>query len=225
MEKKTKNLNEPPKKNRKEREQERKRNEILDAAERLFFSRGYEATSINEIAEEAEFSKGTLYLYFSGKPEIYLAIVNRSLEIIQKMLEKKEGQANSGAQKIILGSDTFVEFFKKYPDYFKLWIKASDLIDKETYFNHALGKECQTREINIMKQNVDSFAQGIEDGTIGGVDNPVYGALASMIFHRGLYSFLLNDKGRLFKALGVDQTSFIKYMHGFFKKGLEIKDN
>ncbi|MES0490648.1 MAG: helix-turn-helix domain-containing protein, partial [Leptospirales bacterium] len=105
---------EKPTLTRKERDQARKRNEILDAAERLFFSKGYEETSINEIAVEAEFAKGTLYLYFSGKSEIYLAIVNRSLDIIHQMILKKVPEAKNGAQKLKVGGDAFSEFFDKY---------------------------------------------------------------------------------------------------------------
>jgi len=49
---------------RRMREKEQRKKEILDKAERLFFSRGYDDVSMDEIANEVELNKATLYLYF-----------------------------------------------------------------------------------------------------------------------------------------------------------------
>lgn len=62
---------------RREREHLRHRNEILDAAERVFGRSSFYACSMAEIAEEAEFAVGTLYNFFEGKEELYLAVLDR----------------------------------------------------------------------------------------------------------------------------------------------------
>ena len=54
---------------RKQREADLRKHEILEAAEKLFLANGYEDTTMNQIANEAEFSKGTLYNYFKSKEE------------------------------------------------------------------------------------------------------------------------------------------------------------
>ena len=64
---------------RREREKEQRHNDIIDAAEKVFFSRGLEHATMDNVAVEAELSKGTLYLYFKSKEELYLAILLRSL--------------------------------------------------------------------------------------------------------------------------------------------------
>lgn len=69
---------------RKEREKLFKRAEILSAAEELFFLKGFTATTLEEIAAKAEFGKGTIYNYFTGKEEIYLSIVE---DFIYKFIE------------------------------------------------------------------------------------------------------------------------------------------
>ena len=51
---------------RKEREKLQRRNDIIDAAERLFFQHGFETPTMDDVAREAELSKGTLYLYFKS---------------------------------------------------------------------------------------------------------------------------------------------------------------
>lgn len=60
---------------RKERERLFKRLEIVNSAVLLFADKGYENTTLDEIAEKAEFGKGTIYKYFENKEEIYSAII------------------------------------------------------------------------------------------------------------------------------------------------------
>ncbi len=84
---------------RKEREREFKKKEILSAAVKLFAEKGYEYTTLDEIAEAAEFGKGTLYNYFQNKEELYVAI-----------LEDILGSFLSNLKKISETTSTFYEF-------------------------------------------------------------------------------------------------------------------
>ncbi|HKS68971.1 MAG TPA: TetR/AcrR family transcriptional regulator [Ktedonobacterales bacterium] len=60
---------------------------ILDAAERLFAELGYEATSTNQIAAEADTSIGSLYQFFPNKEAILRALVARSQEQMREVLD------------------------------------------------------------------------------------------------------------------------------------------
>lgn len=59
---------------RKEREKEEMKTKILEAAKKLFLDHGFEKTSIRNIAEEIEYSPGTIYLYFKDKNELLFAL-------------------------------------------------------------------------------------------------------------------------------------------------------
>ncbi|NJK86044.1 MAG: helix-turn-helix transcriptional regulator [Bacteroidales bacterium] len=72
---------------RKEREKEQRRSDIVDAAEKIFFKKGFEYATMDEIAEQAELSKGTLYLYFKSKEELLYAIHLRAMKIIKGLFE------------------------------------------------------------------------------------------------------------------------------------------
>lgn len=67
-------------------------NEILDASEELFFSKGYENTTINDILGKVEIAKGTFYHYFKAKEEVLDAIIMR---VIKNKLEITENIANN----------------------------------------------------------------------------------------------------------------------------------
>ena len=60
---------------RKEREREFKRKEIVEAARIVFATRGFANATLDEIAEKAEFGKGTLYNYFSSKEELFETVL------------------------------------------------------------------------------------------------------------------------------------------------------
>ncbi len=60
---------------RKKREKEHRRQSIIDAAEKLFFEKGYDNVSINDIAKEVELNRATIYLYFENKEALCFAVL------------------------------------------------------------------------------------------------------------------------------------------------------
>jgi AcrR family transcriptional regulator len=76
---------------RKEREKERRRQQIIVAAKRVFSDKGFTKATMEDIATEAELSPGTLYLYFKNKDELYVSL---SLRILQYMLIRLEHVRN-----------------------------------------------------------------------------------------------------------------------------------
>ncbi len=74
---------------RKERERERHCQEILEAAERIFARKGYHATTVEEIAKEAEFAVGTLYNLFKGKDDLYTRVIERCVRDFLLQFEEK----------------------------------------------------------------------------------------------------------------------------------------
>lgn len=69
-------------KERKQREREMRRQQIMVAAKRVFTQKGYEKSTMEDIAREAELSPGTLYLYFKSKDELYASLCLRVLRFI-----------------------------------------------------------------------------------------------------------------------------------------------
>ncbi|WP_141505123.1 TetR/AcrR family transcriptional regulator [Paenibacillus luteus] len=62
------------------KEPEERKNEIMDTAEALFHSKGYDKTTINDILKEIGIAKGTFYYYFKSKEEVMDAIVVRIVD-------------------------------------------------------------------------------------------------------------------------------------------------
>ena len=80
---------------RKERERERRRQQIIVAAKRVFSAKGFNKATMEDIAKEAELSPGTIYLYFKNKDELYASLSLRILQYLNIRLEHliKEGES------------------------------------------------------------------------------------------------------------------------------------
>lgn len=105
---------------RREREKRQRRREILEAARRLFCEKGYAAATMDDIAEAAELSKGTVYLYFRSKDELYASVV---LEGFEKLEERLRELASSDApvrEKVLNILRAFIEHCVSNPEYFRL---------------------------------------------------------------------------------------------------------
>lgn len=74
---------------RRQREKEARRARILEAAERVFHSRGPELTTMEDVADEAQLGKGTLYLYFKTKEDLLLAIAAKHQQTMLALFERE----------------------------------------------------------------------------------------------------------------------------------------
>lgn len=67
------------------------RQRIVEAANRLFYQRGYNQTSFSDIAEAAGLSRGNFYYYFKTKDDILAAVIHHRLDAIRAMLAEWDG--------------------------------------------------------------------------------------------------------------------------------------
>lgn len=82
---------------------ERNRGLVLDAARRVFLERGYAGATLDAIAEEAGFSKGVVYSQFAGKPDLFLALLERRIaERAEENARVAAGQAGLDGLRALL---------------------------------------------------------------------------------------------------------------------------
>ena len=105
---------------RKEREKQQRRLGIISAAESVFFSQGYENSTMEDVAKRVELSKGTLYLYFTSKDELLLAIVRKSISKLQNLFIEHTSKEENGLCKIRAVGEAFIRFFFEYRDYYNI---------------------------------------------------------------------------------------------------------
>ncbi len=77
-----------------------RRGEVLDAARTVFARRGYALAIMDEIAKEAGIAKGTIYLYFRSKTEVYKAVLNRDMKSLKTSTLERMDAATTLREKI-----------------------------------------------------------------------------------------------------------------------------
>lgn len=172
---------------RREREMQRHRNEILEAALESFARHGYERTSMQEIAVQAELSVGKLYTHFEGKESIFREIVDLHMETIYKKIDQAYLGESRTVDKIRAGLRTAIEYFNDNIEFFRVYWERNRL----NRFSDL--KKVSEREIVFMS---DMIEKAIEDGELSpGIDPRIHAAMMEGAGHRLLEVLFENGKG------------------------------
>jgi AcrR family transcriptional regulator len=161
---------------RREQEKQVRQDAILDAAEKMFGEKGYDRTSMDDIARTASLSRALLYVYFKDKAAIQRGIILRAAERLRERFSEALDSEQLGLQKIKAIGQAYYHFWQEEPDYFEALTKAP------TAMQEADDDEAQVmidRELENMQLMVKALEEGLKDGSIGGkqVKDPFQTAL------------------------------------------------
>ncbi len=204
---------------RKARERERRRSEIVDAAERLFFRKGFEHVTMDEIAEEAELSKGTLYLYFKSREDLHFAVVLRALAILDRLIRQAYRPERKGLENILEMGEAYIRFFQEHTGYFR-----SILTFDATKFE----KVDDAAKLRILDEGSPLFffmevlKEGQADGSITREVSAEQLAIILWSQVSGVFEFIAL-RGTLLEMLHIDATELIRNQIKVLLYGLEGK--
>jgi AcrR family transcriptional regulator len=203
---------------KRKKKKENKKNTILKAARKLFFDRGFKFVTVDSIAAKAGVSKGSIYLYFDSKEEIYAQVLiadNIELNKNIKIFFTKEAPA----------AELLLEFSQIYTNYF---------LDHNELFRILMTFMLQTEQLNLTpEQNTELIRttndnikvvstiiqKGIDSGefaptiNIWQAQNAIWGLINGII---SLYLFMGNPAKRADKI-----HSMVKDSLNIFIKGLK----
>jgi AcrR family transcriptional regulator len=148
------------KKEKKEALTEFHRNTIQYAAEKLFLEKGVEATSIEEIAKHAGYSKATLYVYFKSKADIWNNILLSATKMLKEKVESTVSSDCGAIEKYFAMCETITDFSEEYPLYFESLLGLISLEDEE------LNRRIYEVGDEIMNGVSQLITQGIKEGVI-----------------------------------------------------------
>ena len=152
---------------RKEREYLAHRKEILQSAEKVFAEKGFFQTTMNEIADVAEFGTGTLYKYFKSKEELYFTLIDEQVEELHRLVKAELSQKTSAMERIkkVLGLQ--FEFIEKNRNFFRIYISERSRF--EWNVKDDFGKGIHNKMVAYIK----ILAQVIREGVKGGEFKPI----------------------------------------------------
>src|SRR6202171_5431823 len=108
------------------------RQKVLEAAETVFGEKGYHGASVTEITRAAGVAQGTFYLYFKGKKEIFLDLVDDLGGQLRTLTLDAGARAESYAEAQRLGFSAFFDFARTHRHIYRI-IPECDRVDPITY--------------------------------------------------------------------------------------------
>lgn len=197
------------------------REKIASAASVLFMDRGIAATSMDDIAKVAGYSKATLYVYFENKEEIVGILVLDSMKKLYHYIVSALEQQETTKEQYNFICRGLVQYQEEFPFYFKMVL---DKINIDFESNDYLPEEKETYQIGeeINEKIKEFLISGIDKGDLRGNLKimPTIFNLWGML--SGLIQFAANKEEYIKKTMGLSKIQFLE--HGFHMLYCSIAD-
>ena len=148
---------------RRKRERENRKNAILKSARKLFFEKGFKPVTVESIARKAELSKGSIYLYYNSKEEIYTQILLNDIDKFHKSISDLLQNPSSASESLVKLANIYVDFFLNDRELFRIlmtfMLHTSDMHLPEDLNDHIV--KTTNKTIGIIEQ---VFKYGVERG-------------------------------------------------------------
>ena len=137
---------------RKLREKEDLKKRILEAAKALFLEKGFEATSMRNIAERVEFSPTTLYLYYKDKNDIVYALHQEGFKLLAQQF-KDVAHIDQPYERMKTMARIYLQFADENPDFYELmFVRQGPILHVQKH--NSDDWEEGSRTYNVLYENV-----------------------------------------------------------------------
>jgi AcrR family transcriptional regulator len=168
------------------KEKDSRKKQILKSARALFFKKGFNQVTVDEIARSSELGKGSIYLYFDSKEEIYAQILLNDIDSFNRQVSALLEKQENASELLTEFSDIYIDFFFSDGELFRILMAYmlqpakmnlpeklnAQILNANARSIDVIGKILQkgidtqefSREINV-KQNQNAF-WGLLNGII-----------------------------------------------------------
>jgi AcrR family transcriptional regulator len=200
---------------RKERERLAKRQGILKAARQVFAAKGLHAATLDEIAEKAEFAKGTLYGYFESKDDLFVSMLEEEIVHLQDSLTAVISRG-------LPPTDTLAQLVKAMMQTFAQNMDLMRLLSQErSALTTCKGDQIEKRflprfhKLNLLVSSL--VRRGIDQGAFQKVDPDRTATAIFNLCHGSAMSSFLNRKK-------VDNPEDVKFITGLLLDGIAARE-
>ena len=155
---------------RRQKEQAERRQAILTAARELFFEKGFLAATVDAIADRCDLAKGTIYLYFKSKEELYASIMAEGMGLLKRDFDRIAALPLPGDQHLAEVLRTYFTFYQTNRKYFRIMFLSSQPDFRERAPEELL-RECLGSAMGCMQILSDIIQKGIESGAFRSVNS------------------------------------------------------
>jgi TetR/AcrR family transcriptional regulator len=175
---------------RREEEKERRRSEILAAAEALYAKSGWDAVTMDQVARSARLSRALVYVYFQDKEDLLFAIGERAMRLLTSRFEAAAAGPGTGLQHVEAIGRAYMGYALEFPHYFDVCSR---------FQAHVMGSEpsgnetaCQLAGDQVMGTVIGVIEAGVRDGSLRkDIGDPLMLALTVWAFTHGIIQLIM----------------------------------
>jgi len=182
--------------------------EILDAASKTFASKGFNGATMDEIAQAAGVAKGTLYLYFASKQDIYLKALRHGLSRMLELTRERMQAAEGIRAKIAAFVATRVSYAEDNRDFYRIYADSSNAA-----VPGSINKDFQ----RLYHGQVETFERVLREAASRGEIRPVPVRMAAFTIYDMTRSLIIR---RLLGRSKADIEEDIKFLCEFIWAGI-----
>jgi AcrR family transcriptional regulator len=204
---------------RREEEKERRRSEILAAAETLYAKQGWDAVTMDQVARSARLSRALVYVYFQDKEDLLFAIGDRAMQLLRSRFEAAAAGPGTGLQHIDAIGRAYMGYALEFPHYFDVCSR---------FQSHAMGAKpsanesaCHLAGDRVIGTVVEVIEAGIRDGSVRkDIGDPLMLAFSLWAFTHGVTQLIMAKSADLARR-GIAIPDFSNYAFRLLNEALQ----
>jgi AcrR family transcriptional regulator len=197
---------------RRSEEKERRRTEIVDAAERLYAEKGWDGVTMDQVAKSARLSRALVYVYFRDRDELMFAISERAMQVLRERFTEAAGRHARGLDQVHAIGRAYMAYAHEFPHYFDACSRfQAHSVAPEPGSNENACAQAGEAAIAVV---VQAIVTGIADGSIrADVGPPIKVAVSMWAFTHGIIQLAIS-KGAELARLGIPAAEFTEFSFG-----------
>jgi AcrR family transcriptional regulator len=196
-------------------EKERRRAQILDAAEALYAKKGWDALTVDQVARSARLSRALVYVYFRDKEELLFAIGERAMGVLRDRFIAAAAGHPLGMDQVEAIGRAYMAYAYEFPHYFDFCSRFqahSVAVDPGSH-----EAACRVAGDGAIGTVVQAIQTGIRDGSIrADVGEPMLLAVALWAFTHGIIQLAMAKSGDLAR-FDITVPDFSNYAFGLIR--------
>ncbi|MBS0367480.1 MAG: TetR/AcrR family transcriptional regulator [Proteobacteria bacterium] len=194
---------------RRQEEKERRRADILDAAEEVTRTVGWDELTMDQVARRVRLSRALLYVYFQDKSDLMFGICERGLVLLRQRFEQAAARHRTGLDQITAIGRAYIAFSQEFPVYFDIMARC-ELRERDMENPAANEAACMATGQSVHGLMVQVIQRGMTDGSIrSDLGSPMVAAMTLWGFVHGVIQ-LAHVKANLLAHHGVDGRALLE---------------
>ena len=192
---------------RRQEERDRRRAEIVDAAQALYAESGWDAITMDQVARRARLSRALVYVYFRDKADLHLALVERALDTLRLRFVAAAAGKPRGIDEVEAIGRAYLAFAHELPHYFDACARFEARSSSDGVSPGEAA--CMAAGHRVHESFVASLERGVADGSIrADIGNPYVTALTMWAFSHGVIQIAATKAGQV-EVEGIPVQQFV----------------